>query len=177
MSTYETAENKFITVDGIKYAYRLFGAPTGTPLYLSIHFRGNMDWWDPVLVNPLAVHRPILLIDLPGTGRSDGQIGESYKVWAQSVISVVQALHIPAIDVLGFSMGGFTAQLLALDYPKLVRHLIIAGSGPSIGDGIDGGDFANTLTVANAVGEEDSRAALLKTFFPLSAKKQAVGAA
>jgi pimeloyl-ACP methyl ester carboxylesterase len=77
MSTYETAENKFVTVDGIKYAYRLFGAPNGTPFYMCIHFRGNMDWWDPALINPLAAHRPILLIDLPGTGRSDGQIGES----------------------------------------------------------------------------------------------------
>jgi pimeloyl-ACP methyl ester carboxylesterase len=176
MSTYETAENQFVTVGGVKYAYRLFGKQEGIPLFMHIHFRGNMDWWDPTLINPLAAQRPILLIDNAGVGLSGGEIGESFKVWAEVIVSVVRALKIPKIDAFGFSMGGFVAQMMALDAPDLVRKLIIAGAGPSAGEGLEGGDFNNTLEVANGVTEEEIRAALLHTLFPLNDKKQAAGA-
>src|SRR5271170_593099 len=83
MSTYETAETKFITVNGVKYAYRLFGTSSGIPLVMQIHFRGNMDWWDPAFINPLAAKRPILFIDNAGVGRSEGTVPESFLGWAK----------------------------------------------------------------------------------------------
>lgn len=176
MSTYETAENQFVTVNGVKYAYRLFGRQEGIPLFMHIHFRGNMDWWDPALINPLAARRPILLIDNAGTGRSEGEVGESYKVWGHVIISVVRALKISKIDVFGFSMGGFAAQMIALDAPELTRKLIIAGSGPSAGDGLEAGDFKYTMMIADAVTDEETRTAMMHTLWPLNDKKQAAAA-
>lgn len=176
MSTYETAETKYVTVNDIKFAYRLFGKQEGVPLFMHIHFRGNMDFWDPTLINPLAIQRPILLIDNAGVGRSGGEIGESYKVWAKVIIDVVNALKTPKIDVFGFSMGGFAAQMIALDAPELVRKLIITGSGPSAGEGLEGGDFNNTMEIANAVSEAEIRAAMIHTLWPLNDKKQAAAA-
>jgi pimeloyl-ACP methyl ester carboxylesterase len=73
-------------------------------------------------------------------------------------------------------MGGFVAQMMALDAPDLVRKLIIAGSGPPAGEGFEGGDSNNTLEVANGVTEEEIRAAMLHTFWPLNDKKQAAAA-
>jgi pimeloyl-ACP methyl ester carboxylesterase len=78
------------------------------------------------------------LVDNAGVGRSGGEIGESYKVWAKVIVDVVRALKITKIDAFGFSMGGFVAQMMALDAPDLVRKLIIAGSGPSASEGLEG---------------------------------------
>lgn len=137
MSTYETAETKYIEVDGVKFAYRHFGALSSgnLPLVFNIHFRGTMDHWDPELINPIAATRPVVLIDNSGVGRSSGEVPDSYAGWAANIIAVVEALRLDKVDVIGFSMGGFVAQLIALDAPHLVRRLIIAGSGPSQGEG------------------------------------------
>lgn len=163
MSTYETAENKFITVNGIKYAYRQFGQSSGIPLFLHVHFRGNMDWWDPAFINPLAAQRPILLIDNTGVGRSEGEVATRFVDWAQAIIDVVRALGITKLDVLGFSMGGMVAQRIALQAPDLVRKLIIGGASPSAGEGIFGGDPKYFVEVAGSKTFEDSHAALKHT--------------
>ena len=172
MATYETAENKFVTINGLKHAYRLFGQSQGVPLFLHIHFRGNMDWWDPAFINPLAAKRPIILIDSSGTGRSEGEVPTKYTGWAQVVIDVVQALKISKIDVLGFSMGGFIAQLITLQAPELVRKLIVAGSGPSAGEGVLASDPQYFVQVASGTTEDEWRKALKWTFFSHSEKKQ-----
>ncbi|KIW89580.1 uncharacterized protein Z519_09736 [Cladophialophora bantiana CBS 173.52] len=172
MATYETAQDKFVTINGIKHAYRLFGQTSGTPLFLHVHFRGNMDWWDPIFLNRLAAKRPILLVDNTGVGRSEGEVGTSFVAWAQTIIDVAAALHIPKLDVLGFSMGGFAAQRMVLQAPKLVRRLIVAGAGPSAGEGVVGGDPKYFAEVAGATTLEDANTGLMHTFFSPSAKKQ-----
>ena len=172
MATYETAENKFLTINGIKHAYRLFGQADGVPVFLHNHFRSNMDWWDPELINRLAAKRPILLIDSTGTGRSEGEVPTKYSGWAQIVIDVVKELGIQKLDVLGFSMGGFIAQLITLQAPELVRKLIVAGSGPSLGEGVLASDQQYFMQVANAKTEEEERTSMKWTFFSHSDKKQ-----
>ncbi|OQV02924.1 hypothetical protein CLAIMM_08038 [Cladophialophora immunda] len=173
MATYETAEDQFVTINGIKHAYRRFGQTSGTPLFLHVHFRGNMDWWDPVFINGLAAKRPILLVDNTGVGRSEGEVGLTFAAWAQTIIDVAKALGIPKLDVLGFSMGGFVAQRIALQEPDLVRRLIVAGAGPSAGEGVVGGDPKYFTEVASAATPEESNTGLMHTFFSPSAKKQA----
>lgn len=176
-ATYETATNKFITVDGIKYAYRFFGNQQSgnLPLYMNTHFRGNMDWWDPLFINPLAARRPILFIDNAGIGRSEGVVGESFTKWAEVGMSVVKALGIQRLDVFGFSMGGFAALTIPLDYPSYVRKLIIAGAGPSQGEGIEKADPQYIVDVAGAIDEESNKKGMIKTFFSWSDKKQKLG--
>jgi len=174
MSTYETAENRFVTVNGLKYAYRLFGQSKGVPLFLHVHFRGNMDWWDPGFINPLAAKRPILLVDNTGVGRSEGEVATTFAGWAQAIIDVVKALKIPQLDVLGFSMGGFVAQRIALQAPELVRHLVVAGAGPSAGEGVVGGDPKYFMEVATGSTFDEFHTSLKHTFFSPSDKKQAL---
>lgn len=132
MATQETARTQYIkAASGITFAYRLLGSSDGIPLVMEIHFRANMDFWDPDLVNNLATRRPVILLDRPGVWRSDGEIRITYKEWADDVIAFVAALEIKQIDLLGFSMGGYSVQMVALNAPNLVRKLIICGSGPS----------------------------------------------
>lgn len=175
MSDYESAENRFITVGGVTYAYRLFGLTIRTPLFLFIHFRGNMDSWDPKLLNPIALTRPIILIDNSGVGRSTGTISSTFAGWAKNVADVLSALSIPCVDVLGFSMGGYAAQMLALNHPSLVRKLIIAGSGPSIGPGVENAPTGPFKALAKGDTEEDHRKAFLLSFFQPSDKGQKAG--
>ena len=175
MSTYETAEDRYITVNGIKYAYRLFGKKTGTPLFLHNHFRSNMDWWDPAFINPLAAERPILLIDNTGVGRSEGTVRTRFIDWARDIIAVIQALGIQKIDCFGFSMGGFVSPLIALEAPDLVRKLIVAGAGISLGGGITFSAPEHFAEVANGHTEEGHHKAMLHTFFSPSARGQRKG--
>ena len=132
MATQETAQTQYIKAsNGITFAYRRFGVQEGIPLVMEIHYRANMDFWDPLLINSLATKRPIVMLDRPGVGRSDGEIRTKYHDWAADVIAFVEALGLEQMDLLGFSMGGCSVQMVALNAPNLVRKLIICGSGPS----------------------------------------------
>ncbi len=177
MTTYETAADKYVSVNGLRYAYRLFGNENSSspPLFMHIHFRGNMDWWDPLFIDALAKQRQILLIDNTGTGRSEGKVPNSFIQWARDMIAVIRALGIKKIDCFGFSMGGFVSPLITLEAPDLVRKLIVAGSGPSIGEGVVPGEQEYFVEIASGQNEEDHHKAMLHTFYSWSDKKQAVG--
>jgi len=176
MATQQTALTQYIEVKGTRYAYRLFGHPTGTPLLFMQHFRGTMDHWDPALINPLAQTRPILLLDNSGVGKSSGSVPNNFVGWAANATDVVEALSIKQVDVLGFSMGGMAAQMMALNAPHLVRRLILAGTGPSKAPGLESGpEWAFAMLVA-AVTPEENKEAFLKTFYTHSEEKQALGA-
>jgi pimeloyl-ACP methyl ester carboxylesterase len=134
-----------------------------------------MDHWDPDLINPLAKARPILLLDLAGIGHSGGEVGATFADWAATAVAIVEGLGIKQIDLLGFSMGGMAAQMAALDAPHLVRRLILAGTGPSIGEGVEQGPAWAFEVLHNASTAEEAETAFLKTFYSESEKKQALG--
>jgi pimeloyl-ACP methyl ester carboxylesterase len=144
MSTQETAKTLFITVENIKFAYRIIGqAPsdvgnTARPLLMLNHFRSNVDLWDPLLINSLvATGRQLITYDYAGMGHSGGSIETSIKGFSKNVIAFLKVLlptlHVESVDVLGFSLGGYVVQQLALDAPTLVNKLVLAGTGPSLG--------------------------------------------
>lgn len=112
-------------------AYRRLGRPNGIPLVMHIHFRGNMDFWDPILIKNLSAARPVIVFDQAGVGRSTGEIPKTAQGWADDIIAFVRALEIDSIDLLGFSMGGYAVQMAALTAPGLVRKLILAGTTAS----------------------------------------------
>lgn len=95
-----------------------------------------MDAWDPLLINTIAAHRPVILFDNAGIGKTTGSaVDNSIAQMAQHSIDFLASLNISKVDILGFSMGGFIAPLVYLNGPPgLVRRLIIAGSGPSAGE-------------------------------------------
>jgi pimeloyl-ACP methyl ester carboxylesterase len=174
MSTQQTALTQYVDVDGIKFAYRRFGNPAEVPLVLLMHFRGTMDHWDPDLINALAHTREVILLDNSGVGKSSGSVPDNYGGWAQNVINLLSAIGVKKIDLLGFSMGGFVAQLVTLKAPELVRRLILAGTGPSAGEGVTAGPPEAFELIATAT-PEGAENAHLKTFYSLSDEKQALG--
>jgi pimeloyl-ACP methyl ester carboxylesterase len=177
MAYYGTAQDEFVTIDGVQFAYRRFGATHGVPLLLLMHFRGTMDHWDPALVDTLGAARPVLLADNAGVGRSDGEVPKTFAGWAQHYIDILGALGIEQADVLGFSMGGCVAQLVALNAPQLVRRLVLCGTTPSTGPGVVGAPLGPFNQLKAAATQDEHRAAFLATFFNDSPESQAAGAA
>jgi pimeloyl-ACP methyl ester carboxylesterase len=102
------------------------------------HFRGNLDNWDPALTNALAAEREVILVDYPGVGSSTGEPRNTIASTARRMIAFVDALDPGEIDLLGFSIGGFVAQEIALVRPTLVRRLVLAATGPKGAPGMHG---------------------------------------
>ena len=131
-----TAPTRFLDAAGTRFAYRRFGVPAGTPLVFTQHFMGNLDNFDPAIADALATGREVILFDNAGVGSSTGTAPSTVEGIAAGAASFIHGLGLPAVDVLGHSMGGEVAQLVALDHPDLVRRLVLAGSGPRGGDAI-----------------------------------------
>jgi pimeloyl-ACP methyl ester carboxylesterase len=133
------APNKFIeAANGIRYAYRRFGKKGGVPLILMQHFRGNLDNWDSVLLDTLAAEREVIPFDNAGVSSTNGVTPSTVKQMARDAVAFVEALKLEQIDVLGFSLGGFIAQEMALLKPDLVRKVVLAGTGPQGGPQMHG---------------------------------------
>jgi pimeloyl-ACP methyl ester carboxylesterase len=165
MATQQTAETKYINANGTKLAYRLLGSQSGIPLVMLIHFRANMDFWDPALINSLARSRPIILLDNAGIGKSGGEIPTTLRGWAAHVIALLEALGIHQIDLMGFSMGGAAAQHVALAAPGLVRKLILAGTRTSRTPNTVIGPRKFFFELAHSVTKEEFKEAFALTFF------------
>jgi pimeloyl-ACP methyl ester carboxylesterase len=125
-----------LDVDGIGYSYRRFGAANGVPVVFLQHVTGTMDYWDPAVVDGFARERPAILVDYPGVGRSGGSTPDTVQGLAERVVAFIGALGLRQVDLLGFSLGGFVAQVIAAEHPDLVRRVILAGTGPEGGEGI-----------------------------------------
>jgi pimeloyl-ACP methyl ester carboxylesterase len=118
--------------NGESYAYRRFGtSPDGVPMIFLQHFRGNLDNWDPALIDAVASQREVILVDNTGVGASTGKVPTSVQQMAHDIASFVRALNVKRYDLFGFSLGGFVAQELALLRPTDVRTITLAGTGPA----------------------------------------------
>jgi len=171
-ATHQTAETRFVEADGVRFAFRHFGTPGTTPLVMLQHFRGNLDNWDPALVDALAGEREVILVDYPGAASSSGEFGPTFADTARQMIAFVRALDLSEVDLLGFSIGGFVAQEIALTRPALVRRLVLAATGPKGGPGMHGwrDDIAEQARTPETTGE-----ALLYIFFAHTDTSQAKG--
>jgi pimeloyl-ACP methyl ester carboxylesterase len=132
------AETLFVEAAGIDFAYRRFGSPAGLPLVMLQHYRGNLDNWDPALTDALAADREVILVDYAGVGSSTGEPSNTIASSARQMIAFADALGLAEIDLLGFSIGGFVAQEIALVRPALVRGLVLAATGPKGAPGMHG---------------------------------------
>jgi pimeloyl-ACP methyl ester carboxylesterase len=135
--THNTAPTRFAQVDGIRFAYRRFGNPAGTPVVLFQHFMGNLDNYDPAITDALAAGREVILTDNTGVGLSTGVAPDTVAGMALDAASLIDALGLEQVDLFGFSMGGFVAQQIAVDRPELARRLILVGTGPRGGEGME----------------------------------------
>jgi pimeloyl-ACP methyl ester carboxylesterase len=172
--SYSTAPNQVIHADnGIAYAYREIG--TGTvPLVLLQHFRGNLENWDPPLVDALASQRRVIAFDNVGVGATTGTTPDTIEQMARDAIAFIAALDVPRVDILGFSIGSFVAQEIALVRPDVVRRIVLASSAPRGGTGMHGW----AAEVINAVGKpQPDPNGYLDVFFTSSPASRQAGQA
>jgi pimeloyl-ACP methyl ester carboxylesterase len=169
-----TAENRSIEVDGDSFVCRRFGnkQTDAPPLVCLQHFRGNLDFWDPTLVDRVARDREVILLANRGVGASTGVVPDNVTDMARDVLLFVDALGLGQIDLLGFSLGGCIAQELALLRPRLVRRIVLAGTAPQ------GGPDLHRWTddvYANACADEMTAETALNVFFSGSEESRAKG--
>jgi pimeloyl-ACP methyl ester carboxylesterase len=131
-----TAPTQYVDVGDNRYAYRLLGSGPGVPLLFLQHFTGTLDGWDPAVTDPLAKGRQVILFENAGIGRSSGEVPTTVAGMADHALSFVEALGLARVDVLGFSLGGMVAQVMAVKRPAMVRRIILAGTGPEGGVGV-----------------------------------------
>ncbi|MFL5997550.1 MAG: alpha/beta fold hydrolase [Streptomyces sp.] len=124
--------------NGVRYAYRRCGPSDAPSLVLLSHFRGTLDSWDTALVDALAVEHDVIAFDSVGVGLSTGRACRSVRDLAADTLVFLEALEVRRPDLLGYSMGGFVAQELALLRPHSVRRLVLAATAPRGGPGIHG---------------------------------------
>jgi pimeloyl-ACP methyl ester carboxylesterase len=135
--TSKTAPTLTINVGGTPFANREFGPRTGVPLVLLHHFTAVLDDWDPRVIDGIAAERHVIAFDNLGVGASGGSVPHTIDEMAADAVTFIRALGHDQVDLLGFSLGGGVAQVITLEQPELVRRLILAGTGPAGGGGIE----------------------------------------
>lgn len=131
------SETKTLEVGSAKYAYREYGFPNGVPLVLLTHLAANLDNWDPAVLALLSANRYVVAFDNLGVGSSSGRVPTSLQAMAYDAIAFIKAMKFERVDLLGLSMGGMVAQELVSVEPTIVRKLVLVGTGPRGGAGIE----------------------------------------
>lgn len=134
-TAYRDAETQYVILGDTQFALRSLGQTAGTPLVLLNHWGANLDNFDPAIVDEFAAHRLVYALDYRGIGASEGQVRTSVAEMAEDMVAVIHALSSGPVVLLGFPLGGFVAQQIALTEPALVRRMNLAGTAPAGGDG------------------------------------------
>jgi pimeloyl-ACP methyl ester carboxylesterase len=135
--THHTALTQFVEANGIRFAYRRFGKASGVPIVFNQHYTGTMDYWDPAVTDGLARDREVILFNNAGVSSSSGEVPATFEQMGANAVAFSRALRLNKADVLGFSIGGMVAQEIALQAPDFVRKLILVGTGPRGGQGME----------------------------------------
>ena len=135
---YADARTRLVSAEnGIKYAYRDLGHGE-VPLVLLQHFRGNLDNWDPALIDALAAGRRVIAFDNVGVAATTGETPNTVEAMAHGAIAFLDAMDLDRVDLLGFSIGSFVTQEVALIRPTLLRRIVLASSAPQGAAGMHG---------------------------------------
>jgi pimeloyl-ACP methyl ester carboxylesterase len=136
VTSYKNAPTRTVSAGGVDFAYRELGPNTGVPVVFVTHLAAVLDNWDPRVVDGVATKHRVITFDNRGVGASTGSTPKTIQAMAKDAVRFIRALGLDKVDLLGFSMGGMIAQVIAADEPGLVRKLILAGTGPAGGEGI-----------------------------------------
>src|SRR2546426_12677866 len=99
---YADASTEQVTADNaIVYAYRELG-DGDVPLVLLQHFRGNLDNWDPALIDALAADRRVVTFDNVGVAATTGETPSTIEAMAHDAIAFLEAMNVQTVDLLGF---------------------------------------------------------------------------
>ena len=173
VATYVDSDTEVLSAsNGVDYAYRVTGTSDAPPLVTLQHFRGNLDSWDPALIDALAAGRRVITFDNRGVAATSGRTPSTMAQMALDAIDFIDALDIGEVDLLGFSIGSFLAQEIALIRPASVRKVVLASSAPKGASGMHGWAPA----VIGAVGKpETSGEEYVSVFFAGSDASRAAG--
>jgi pimeloyl-ACP methyl ester carboxylesterase len=137
VTSYALAPARSVTANGVTFAYRELGPTGGVPVVFFVHLAATLDNWDPRIVDPIAQNHHVIAFDNRGVGASTGDVPDSVEAMADDAYAFIMALGYDQIDIFSFSLGGMVAQALVVQHPELVRRLILTGTGPKGGKGID----------------------------------------
>src|SRR4051794_3912125 len=136
-TAWKTAPTQTIHAGGVEFAYRQVGPSTGVPVIFLTHLAAVLDNWDPRVVDGIAAKHRVITFDNRGVGASSGATPTTIEEMATDAVTFIRALGFEQVDLFGFSMGGMIAQVIAQQELQLVRKMIVAGTGPAGGEGID----------------------------------------
>jgi pimeloyl-ACP methyl ester carboxylesterase len=136
-TAWRNAPTKGVDVGGTTLVYRQLGPDAGVPVIFLNHLAAELDRWDPRVVDGIATRHRVIVFDNRGIGASEGKTPTSVEAMARDAVAFIRSLGFRQVDLLGFSLGGFIAQVIAQEAPQLVRRIILAGTGPAGGMGID----------------------------------------
>ncbi|MFE9445074.1 alpha/beta fold hydrolase [Streptomyces sp. NPDC006602] len=119
------------------FAYRDLGPKTGVPVVFITHLAAVLDKWDPRVVDGIAARHRVITFDNRGVGASSGSTPKTIEEMAKDAVTFIRGLGLEQVDMHGFSMGGLIAQVITQNEPQLVRKLILTGTGPAGGEGIE----------------------------------------
>ncbi|HEY6589928.1 MAG TPA: alpha/beta hydrolase [Actinomycetota bacterium] len=137
MTSWKHAPTRTLSAGGVEFAYRQLGPSTGVPVVFLTHLAAVLDNWDPRVVDGIAAKHRVITFDNRGVGASSGSTPTTIQEMARDAVTFIGALGLEQVDLFGFSMGGMIAQVIAQEEPQLVRKMILAGTGPAGGEGID----------------------------------------
>lgn len=135
--TWINAPTRMIDIDGVPFAYRELGSDAGVPVIFLHHLMAVLDDWDPRIIDGIAAQRRVITFNNRGVGASGGSVPHTVEEMGRDAIAFIRALGLRKVDLLGFSLGGGVAQMVALQAPDLVRRIVLAGTAPRGGGGID----------------------------------------
>jgi pimeloyl-ACP methyl ester carboxylesterase len=136
IASYTDAPTRTVSAGDVEFAYRELGPKGGVPVIFLVHLAGNLDNWDPRVVDGIAAEHRVITFDNRGVGASTGKTPDTIEAMAKDAVTFIRALGFEQVDLHGFSMGGMIAQVIARDEPQLVRKLILTGTGPAGGKGM-----------------------------------------
>ena len=155
MSAYTatTIPTQLVEAKGISFTYRRWGRQSGLPLVFNQHFTGNLDNWDPAVLDGLAKKREVITFNNAGVASSTGEVPTTFAGMAKNEEAFIDGLGLTKVDLLGFLIGEMIAQQITLDRPELIRKLILVGTAPRNHDAEwpgshhpgDGGDHSRHL--------------------------------
>lgn len=136
MTTWKNTPTKTIDVNGISFAYRELGRTGGVPVVFLHHFTAVLDDWDPRVLDGVAAQHRVIAFDNRGVGATGDRVPVDIEEMGSDAIAFIRSLGHEQVDLIGFSLGGAVAQMVALQAPDLVGRMVLAGTGPRGGGGI-----------------------------------------
>jgi pimeloyl-ACP methyl ester carboxylesterase len=137
MTRWKETPTRTVDVGGVKFAYRELGSGIDVPVVFLHHLTAVLDDWDPRIIDGIAAHHRVIAFDNRGVGGTGSSVPHTVEQMGADAIAFIRALGLERVDLFGFSLGGGVAQMVALQAPELVRRMILAGTGPRGGGGID----------------------------------------